>query len=270
MFKQTDLPLITCICVTAPGRLPYFKRSLRCFMDQIYPNKELLVLNEGPRSYQNDLYSVTSGLTNVHCVFLDGKYTLGALRNISIGLAMGDIICQWDDDDFNAPNRLSAQFKYLSANPKAKVAFLSDQLHFYFNRKELYWESWFRYGAVGQLKYNLIPGTLMARKQGFTARYPASGQHSDRGEDTVLANQFCENPEDVVLVHDIGYLQMYSFHGANTWEEGHHMQLSRNRSMPIDWLMTHRFQIEETLRYLDLEGPISVKGREGTAFEFLR
>ena len=106
IHDATPLPKISCLLVTARDRFEYFERSVRCYDDQTYPNRELVVVNEGPKSYQEQIADHLKDRSDVKLVFLDGKYTLGALRNISISICNGDLFVQWDDDDFNTPERL--------------------------------------------------------------------------------------------------------------------------------------------------------------------
>jgi glycosyltransferase involved in cell wall biosynthesis len=102
-------PKISCLMVTANGRFETFIRAARCYADQTYPNRELVVVNEGTKEYQRQIAEHLAGRDDVRLIFLDGKYTLGGLRNIAIRLCQGPLFCQWDDDDFNSPERLALQ-----------------------------------------------------------------------------------------------------------------------------------------------------------------
>lgn len=264
-MRNKSLPKISCLMVTANGRWEHFVRSCQCYFDQIYPNRELVVVNEGPEDYQEKISQYLSVRNDVRLVFLKGKYTLGALRNIAINLSFGDVFVQWDDDDFNAPQRLMVQYKHL-CHSKAKACFLSDQLHYYFPTKTLYWESWSRFHSGGHLKYSLIPGTIMAFRNGFNWHYPARGPWCKAGEDSVLAFRICEREEDVTLLEGSGHMQLYSYHGNNVWDIQHHEKISRERAMHNTFVLKHRDRICQTLDYMKFDGPIRVMGREGLAF----
>lgn len=260
-----SLPKISCLMVTANGRLEMFKRSFDCYKNQSYSNRELLIVNEGTSEYQNKISEIVSDRKDVRLIFLNGNYTLGSLRNISIRLAHGDIFCQWDDDDLNTSERLSLQANFLLRHPKAKHCYLSDQLHFYFDTNSLYWESWGSYHSGGIKKYSLIPGTIMSYCRSFNHLYPSSGDHCRSGEDTVLAYELCKNEEEVVLLSNAGHSMVYSYHGKNVWSLEHHMNLSKQRSLPVSNLLENRDQITKTIRDLKL-GQVRVIGREGLAF----
>lgn len=259
---------ISCLLVTANGRFDYFKRSFQCYLDQTYPNRELVIVNEGPPEYQSQIAEHVAGRDDVRLIFLNGWYSLGALRNISIALCHGDVFVQWDDDDFNAPDRLARQYKHLTEQG-IRVTYLTDQLHYYFNTQQLFWNNWWRSHSGGWKKHGLIPGTIMAYKEGFPCRYPSAGIHCSAGEDSVLSHSLCETHESKVkLVEGMGHLQMYTFHGKNVWDIEHHLNISRHRAMPVEYLNVHRDKICKTLDYLQLADRIEVIGKNGLAFVY--
>jgi glycosyltransferase involved in cell wall biosynthesis len=266
LLTDCSLPKISCLLVAASGRLDYFKRSVRCYFDQTYPNRELVVVNEGPQDYQDQISECLSGRDDIRFVFLNGKYTLGRLRNISIGLCYGDIFVQWDDDDFNSPERLAVQYHYLKCHPKARVCYLTDQLHYYFPTKRLFWNDWSAFHSGDRKEYSLIPGTVMAYRDGFDVRYPSSGNYCRAGEDSVLAMELLKDEDKVLLLNGVGYLHVYSYHGKNVWDMEHHMKISRERSLSVSSILQKRERICQVLNYLDFGEQIKVTGRDGLAF----
>lgn len=261
-------PKISCLLVTAKNRLDYLKKSFSCYVDQTYPNKELVIVNEGPKEYQDEIQELVSSRSDVKLIFLDGKYSLGSLRNISISLSNGDIFVQWDDDDFNIPERLSIQYKFLARNKRARACYLSDQLHYYFNTHSLYWENWAEYCSGNVKKFSLIPGTIMAWKDKLLARYPSGGKWCSAGEDSILAYKLCDVDNYVELLPNYGYMQVYSYHGNNVWDHNHHLEISNKRSMKISHMLENRERICRTLDYLKLNNVVDVMGREGLAFRY--
>lgn len=245
------------------------RRSMKCYLDQTYPNRELVIVNEGPPEYQKQLeeYVATFGRDDIHCVWLKGYYTLGALRNIAIGLCHGDLFCQWDDDDFCLPQRLSVQYSYLSKRPRAKVCYLADQLHYYFHTKELWWDNWQKYQSANLKRCSLVPGTILSYRD-VGVRYPSSGQFCSAGEDSVFADALItKDYNSVVLLEGMGYMHVYSYHGTNqVYGIGHHMAISENRSEYKAHVEAHESQIRDTLNYLQFEGEVKVMSREGLVF----
>jgi hypothetical protein len=107
----------------------------------------------------------------------------------------------------------------------------------------------------------------MARRRNFPYRYPSSGEYCGAGEDSVLAFQMLREDEDgVLLLNDLGYLNVYSYHGKNVWNIDHHLKISRERAMHCDYLLRYRSRICETMNRLGFLGPVNVMGREGLAF----
>lgn len=228
-----------------------------------------MVVNEGPKEYQSEMDSWFSGLgrSDIRPIWLNGDYTLGALRNISMAMAKGEYICQWDDDDFCMPFRLATQFSHLANTPGAKVCYLGDQLHFYFSTGELYWDNWKRYHSGNCLCYSLIPGTLMAARD-LGVRYPSSGEESRAGEDSVFSNRLISVMQDkITLLAGMGYMHVYSFHGNNqVYDIQHHLHISKYRCQAREDVIRCRSQICDTIDYLDLPGDVRVMCRDGLAF----
>lgn len=266
MIEPCDIPKISCLLVTAAGRLERLRLSYRCYLNQTWPNRELVIVNDGPFEYQREISELVRGRDDVRCVFLQGQqYTLGALRNISIDLCYGDVFVQWDDDDFCAPDRLAIQFAYL-LKMGAKVCFLTDQLHYYFATRQLYWTNWWLHHSGEHKRYGHIPGTIMAWRKDFGYRYPAAGDHCRAGEDSVMTHDMClEMPDKIALLQELGYMHMYSFHGKNVWDVEHHMKISKVRGMDCKYLLEHRSRIARTLNFLGFD-EVSVVGSDGLAF----
>jgi hypothetical protein len=263
VIETYNFPKISCLLVTADDRLEYFRRSYECYRKQTYPNRELVIVNEGSKAYQDSIFEIVRHQLDIKLIFLEGKYTLGALRNISVSLCNGEIWVQWDDDDFNVRERLTTQYQHLKSSGK-RVSFLSDQLHYYFPTKQMFWENW-REHSGGQTRYALIPGTCMCWKN-FKVKYPSSGFHASAGEDSVMTNKICEDDSRVNLVYNQGFMQVYSYHGKNVWDLEHHQSISQKRSVPIQFLLQHRDRIRQTLDELQLDTNIHVMGRDGLAF----
>jgi glycosyltransferase involved in cell wall biosynthesis len=267
-IHEKPLPLMSCLLVTANDRIHYVQRSVKCYLDQTYPNRELIVVNEGPKEYQTQLDNWFSGLNrqDIRTVWLDGYYTLGALRNISISMSLGEFYCQWDDDDFCMPHRLIAQYTHL-ANTNSKACFLGDQLHYYFSTKELYWDNWAKYHNGGHLIHCIIPGTAMVSRE-LNVRYPSTGNNSSAGEDSVFVERLLNKyGEKMTILRDQGYLHVYSYHGNNqVYPLDHHIQISKHRSQTRGDVIGSKAQICDIINYLELPGDTRVMCKDGLAF----
>jgi glycosyltransferase involved in cell wall biosynthesis len=97
-------PLISCIMPTY-NRRSFITLALTCFREQTYRNRELIVIDDGTDSIA-DLVRDEPG---VRYYRITGRLRIGAKRNRACAEARGELIAQWDDDDWYAPDRLTRQ-----------------------------------------------------------------------------------------------------------------------------------------------------------------
>ena len=97
-------PLVSCIMPTY-NRRPFIPLALACFREQTYPNRELLVVDDG-----NDaIADLVRHEPAVRYLRVDRRLPIGAKRNRACAEARGEIIAHWDDDDWYSPDRLERQ-----------------------------------------------------------------------------------------------------------------------------------------------------------------
>ena len=108
---KPPLPLVTAIMPTRE-RPEFALQAVRYFLSQDYPNKELVVLEDGTPSLAGRLpddprirYVATGAAPR----------SIGAMRNEACRLAHGDIVAHWDDDDWYGPERLTRQVAAIRA-----------------------------------------------------------------------------------------------------------------------------------------------------------
>lgn len=109
---------------TARRRL-FVPQAIRYFLRQDYPNKELLVVDDGPEP----MADLVPEHPQVRYVRLEGSRTLGVKRNLCVEAAQGDLIMHWDDDDWTTAQRISYQVEAL-LNADAEICGLR-QMIFY-------------------------------------------------------------------------------------------------------------------------------------------
>jgi glycosyltransferase involved in cell wall biosynthesis len=90
-------------------RRPFIPRAVRQFLDQDYPDRELVVVDDG-RDPIADLLPLDP---RIRYIRLDKVLALGAKRNLAAEKASGEILAHWDDDDWMAPWRLRYQVQDL-------------------------------------------------------------------------------------------------------------------------------------------------------------
>lgn len=246
---------ISCLCVTKAGRLGQFSRSLDCFQRQTHPDRELVVITDD-FEHHRQVQNLTKGNPLVRHFIITHPTNLGALRNLSMDVAHGDVICQWDDDDYCIPERLAVQLDYLQKSKKLHACFLSEQLHYFERTGEVYWKDW-------NYNFGLIPGTLMGLKSVLRRlRYPTEGEVAVRGEDIKFLELL--PPWRIGALQGMGHMHVYSFHGANTWDEEMHRAIKGAKTR--GFLVKRRELIVKSLVAAGLVGPFRVTGSDGLAF----
>ncbi|MGI8855828.1 MAG: glycosyltransferase [Thermomicrobiales bacterium] len=256
-------PSVSCLMITHE-RLPLVEQAIRCYGDQTYPNRELVIVTTGGTYFRRALerYIEREHIPDVRITQCeDADATLGRLRNISLDAATGDVVCQWDDDDLYHPTRLAVQLDRMLEDD-ARACFLTDHLQFLEETRRLGWTDWTFEGAIEGVD-TLLPGTLMMFKDG-RFRYPETGQFSGRGEDTALLDDL-HRAVRITGLSEKGYLYVYRHHGRNTFSREHHYRMF-NCGMSADYFRRHEAELREALRYYPLIRPLTVIGRDGPVF----
>lgn len=111
-----------CAIALTADRQDYTDRAVQCFMNQTYPEAELLIYDTGKVAYEppNEYWKRIRACY----LFTDpgNPATIGALRNQAIELASGaDIIVHWDVDDWSAPSRIEEQVRVLMDHPNIEA-----------------------------------------------------------------------------------------------------------------------------------------------------
>jgi glycosyltransferase involved in cell wall biosynthesis len=97
-------PLVSCIMPTYDRRR-FVLRAIRHFLDQEYPNRELVIVDDGA----DCVADLVPSDSRIRYVRLPDRRTVGAKRNFACEQARGELIVHWDDDDWSAPWRLGYQ-----------------------------------------------------------------------------------------------------------------------------------------------------------------
>jgi O-antigen biosynthesis protein len=107
-FAEADAPLVTCIMPTADRRA-FVPQAVRCFLAQDYPNKELIILDDGA----DPVGDCVPADARLRYVRLGAKLSVGAKRNLACAQARGRFVMHWDDDDWYPPWRVGRQVRAL-------------------------------------------------------------------------------------------------------------------------------------------------------------
>lgn len=110
--------LVSCVCVTY-GRPILLGEAVKCFLDQSYPNKELIIVND----QEGVTLKLDEDRDNVRIENIPERFgSLGEKRNYAMSLAQGDYICIWDDDDLYTPWRIEDSVLAMQTHKHCDIA----------------------------------------------------------------------------------------------------------------------------------------------------
>jgi glycosyltransferase involved in cell wall biosynthesis len=253
-------PCISCLTVTH-DRLILLKEAIRCYCDQIWPNREMVIVTDGSPRYRRAVADHIRflGRDDIRIETVEPGATLGCMRNVSVDAARGEVICQWDDDDLYHPRRLQAQWELMETQ-HAGACFLTDHLQFLAHLRELRWIDWTRGGwLTGGLE--LVPGTVMAHKA-IAGRYPERGRAASQGEDNHFRSGLLARGK-VAALSGHGYLYLYRYHGNNTTPELHHHKIWVFGCLEWAEIQSREEILRSSLEYYKLPEPWKLVSREG-------
>ena len=217
---SNNVPLISAIMITRM-RLKNVKIALKCFFNQSYPNKELIILcdnDEETKQYitsikDNRIKLVYFSKDEIRKLFPNGV-TLGGLRNLSVKYTKGEYIIQWDDDDWYHPGRISSMFSMVL---KKKVHLVN-------------LGQWVLAGpeigsyAISHYRSEGWEGSSIFHRSIFEkVKYPEVAKSEDREFQNLLIKQGFK----VFTINNVSwaYLYIYLGHGSGTWGMKHFQNL---------------------------------------------
>ena len=204
-----SLPLVSCVMPTFDRR-EFVPQAVKYFLAQDYPNRELIVVDDGPAA-SGDLLPADERVTYVR---LNRRATIGAKRNLACEVARGEVIIQWDDDDWYGPARLRHQVDDLVDGRADMTGIVLSYLldlrttRFFVIHEEM------PVGIPLPSDATLAGGTLAYTKEAWKA----AGGYPDQslGEDVGLLHRIIGAGGRVLGVRNWG-TYAYVRHGANSW-----------------------------------------------------
>lgn len=206
-IEVDDRPLVSCIMPTA-GRPDFVLQSLRYFERQGYPHRELIIVDDGAGG--GELARRLPEDPRVRYLQPSGRPTIGAKRNLAVAQARGEILVHWDDDDWYAPDRLSAQIAPILAGD-ADVTALATGVVFDLDR----WTFWRCTPALHRRMFvgDVHGGTLAYRRRlAEQTRYP----NRSLAEDAVFLRRALARGARLRRLDNADRF-IYLRHGTNSW-----------------------------------------------------
>lgn len=195
---HTNRPLVSAVMVTGHHEKRYSlaQVAIGCFLDQTYSEAELVILNHGSRSLACSHSRIREIKVSKH-----PNETIGYLRNAGLEFARGDIIVNWDDDDWHGPDRIAIQMNALALGG---ASLLKRQIRYSFMNDCAFCET----------VDDGIAGTILHRKT--SSRYLELHRSSD--------DAFKSNFPFRAVVDNSGAEYIRFFHGLNLWPAEHIMR----------------------------------------------
>lgn len=97
-------PFISCIMI-AGNNLQMIRNSICYFLDQNYPYKELIIIDDGHTCLKDKIQTHQ----NIQYFHLDSPASSASKRNFGIEQSQGEIIMHWEDQDWYAPDWVRRQ-----------------------------------------------------------------------------------------------------------------------------------------------------------------
>jgi glycosyltransferase involved in cell wall biosynthesis len=182
-------------------------QAVRYFLAQDYPHRELIILDDAGGT----LGARLPDDPRIRYEQMPADTSIGGKRNRGVELSRGEIVAQWDDDDWYAPGRLSAQAAPILAG-RADITALRGEVFFDLER----WEFWTCTPALHRRLFvrDVHGGTLMFRRPVWRdrVRYPPASL----AEDAAFLVYALRGGARLQRVDTPG-LFVYLRHGSNAW-----------------------------------------------------
>jgi hypothetical protein len=169
-------PLISCVLLTR-NRSAFACQAIWYFLRQAYPEKELIVVDDG-EDQAGHLLPVDDRIRYLH---LPERTVWGRKRNIASEISRGDLIALWSETDWIGPDRLTLQAERLQAFDADVCGFITG-LHYCLQEGQ----AW-RYTPPPTGPPWLATDTLLYRRSAWSAHRFAE---SDRPDDASFLSRF--------------------------------------------------------------------------------
>ena len=136
------LPSVSICTPTTPARHLYLMNCLLQILSQDYPlgKIEWTIVADRDDKLVAELSSLSSNPIHINVIRVPPETSIGRKRNIAYSASNGDLICNYDDDDFYFPNRIMDAVQLLAERKIVASSYVgSNQLPIYFaDIKELW------------------------------------------------------------------------------------------------------------------------------------
>lgn len=242
MIDSKTLPLISCLCVTH-NSVNHLSRAVECFREQTYPRKQLVIAYEDSNTATKSFVEGLKGIDVLPLEFCSSeRHSLGQKRNLSVEWSAGEYFCNWDDDDWYHPERLTIQLDGLKRSHKEASILVYETI---FDK--------FSGNAYGSLMRPLEHSVLCSKDIfNSVARYTDKNKGEDFDFISILLR------ERVIFPVVNPSLYIYVYHGGNTFGPSHFEDMfyyghkfPDDVSSQISQILSKEISIEDAARFLN-------------------
>lgn len=126
--ESEEYPLVTAIMLAGKTSIEDTLHCIQCFKTQTYPYKELIIVNNAEDQFKASEFNLQAE-PDIFIIDTPTEVSAGMARNFGIRAANGQILAQFDADNYHAPNRLESQIAALSTND-AHICILASTLSY--------------------------------------------------------------------------------------------------------------------------------------------
>ncbi len=209
------MKLVSAIMPTK-GRREWAHQALQCFLDQTYPNKQLVIFDDVDEPSFPEFRDGDIGSLVIRRV--SSRFNIPAKRNFACVASKGEILMHFDSDDWSAPERMADQVQRLEESGLPVTGYKS--MFFY----QVETGRAFKY--VGAFRDYAI-GTSLAFSRPWWEKHPFPESFSI-GEDNEIVNE-ARKQKQITCV-DAACLMVARIHSQNTCAKN----LNGDSYQPID------------------------------------
>ena len=181
---------VSCILPTFnrfPQSLHLVEEAVESFIRQDYPHKELIILNDCPTQ------EVVFDHPEILVLNSSRRFrTMGEKLNAAFGLATGEFLCRFDDDDISLPHRLSLGVRKLQEKGLA-----------YWGSRQFFFDN----GKTTRISRNGAPSKSIWTREAFDA--VGGFPHVDSGQDTDFQRAVKLNDPDLFRVEEVPFPEIF-------------------------------------------------------------
>lgn len=259
------MPLVSCLCVSRPSRYGQLQRAIMDFVAQSHVERELVIVVDNAGDFASAVQSFVDQLmlpdnaAKIHVLSRLAKSQLEGLT-YAAAFASGEILCLWDDDNLNHPNRLKEQVE-VQVRFKTAITVLSEGMYYFWKDNDLFAVTTDR--PDGTAAQRTLPSTMMAYRQFFP---PLEPNARSKPAETLL-NNAARAGRKIVPINGKPFLHVVGVTSDNLRGYEYHRQLAQEQGRTVAWLTANKDKLIAAMQAITWPGPVDIEGCDGGALK---